>query len=47
VEWESIADWQCAHDEELRRLVSKLEWAEFTSTPGLDEIVDEWRRSAP
>lgn len=41
VEWESIDHWRRAHDETFQRLVSAPEWANFTSTPGHYEIVDE------
>jgi heme-degrading monooxygenase HmoA len=38
-EWESAEHWRAAHDDGFRRLVSRPEWSEFPSTPGLYEIV--------
>jgi mannose-6-phosphate isomerase-like protein (cupin superfamily) len=38
-EWETIEDWRAAHDEGFRQLVSGPEWAEFSSSPALYEIV--------
>ncbi|HEY6471056.1 MAG TPA: antibiotic biosynthesis monooxygenase family protein [Candidatus Dormibacteraeota bacterium] len=39
--WESTEDWQNAHDETFRALVSDPAWAEFPSTPTLCEVVHE------
>lgn len=39
--WASLAEFQAAHDEGFRALVSKPEWAPFRSQPGLYEVVDE------
>lgn len=41
VHWDSVEDWQEAHDDGFRRLVSQDGWAEFTSTHALYEVVDE------
>lgn len=41
VHWDSVETWQAAHDDGFRELVTKPEWAEFTSTPALYEVVDE------
>ncbi len=38
-EWESAEHWRAAHDDGFRQLVSRPEWAEFTSIPALYEIV--------
>jgi mannose-6-phosphate isomerase-like protein (cupin superfamily) len=38
-EWETSEDWRAAHDEGFRQLVSRPEWAEFSSTPALYEVV--------
>src|SRR5579884_2029964 len=38
-EWETVEHWRAAHDEGFRRLVSRPEWAEFSSTHALYEVV--------
>ncbi len=38
-EWETVEDWRAAHDEGFRQLLSRPEWAEFSSTHALYEIV--------
>ena len=38
-QWETPAHWRAAHDEGFRQLVSGPEWAEFSSTPALYEVV--------
>jgi heme-degrading monooxygenase HmoA len=38
-EWETPAHWRAAHDEGFRQLVSRPEWAEFSSTHALYEGV--------
>jgi mannose-6-phosphate isomerase-like protein (cupin superfamily) len=38
-EWETAEHWRAAHDEGFRQLVSRLEWAEFSSTHALYDIV--------
>lgn len=40
-QWASAADFQAAHDDGFRALVSQPEWAAFRSTPGLYEVVHE------
>jgi heme-degrading monooxygenase HmoA len=40
-EWESAAQWKAAHDDGFRALISKPEWAAYTSTFGLYEVVHE------
>jgi heme-degrading monooxygenase HmoA len=42
VHWADAAAWQAAHDDGFRALVQQPEWAEFTSTPGLFEPIDEF-----
>ena len=41
VEWDSVEDWRTAHGEQFLSMVRKPEWAGFTTTPGLYEVVDE------
>jgi heme-degrading monooxygenase HmoA len=41
VEWQSPEHWEAAHDSGFRALVSLPEWADFTSTPSLYEVVHE------
>jgi heme-degrading monooxygenase HmoA len=41
VEWESPEHWRDAHGAEFRSIVSRPEWAAFTSTPALYEVVHE------
>ena len=41
VEWESVEHWKAAHGPEFVAMVSRSEWAFFTSTPALYELVDE------
>ncbi len=38
-QWESQAHFAAAHDDGFRALVSRPEWAAFTSTPALYEVV--------
>ncbi len=45
-EWESVEDWRAAHDEGFRQLVSGPEWAEFSSTHALYEVVHAGDASA-
>ena len=37
--WRSAADWAAAHDAGFRQMLARPEWAPFTSTPALYEIV--------
>lgn len=39
VEWETVEHWQAAHDDTFRAMVSGPEWAPFTSTPALYDVV--------
>lgn len=39
--WSSAADFQAAHDDGFRALVSQPKWAAFRSTPALYEVVHE------
>lgn len=39
VQWASVEQWQAAHDDGFRELVGKAEWAAFTTTPALYDIV--------
>ncbi|WP_375430585.1 antibiotic biosynthesis monooxygenase family protein [uncultured Friedmanniella sp.] len=39
--WRSAEHWRAAHDQGFRALVSRPEWAAFTSTPGLYDVVHE------
>ena len=39
--WDSADHWQNAHDEGFRATLSQPEWAQFTSTPALHDLVDE------
>lgn len=41
VEWESPEHWRAAHSPEFMAEASRPEWAFFTSTPALYDIVDE------
>src|SRR3954463_11512032 len=41
VEWESADAWRAAHGQEFRELVSRPDWAFFTSVPALYEVIDE------
>ena len=41
VEWASVEDWRTAHGEQFLSMVRTPEWAAFTTTPGLYEVVDE------
>ena len=41
VEWESPEHWRAAHDPELMAKASRPEWAFFTSTPALYDVIDE------
>lgn len=45
-EWDSVEDWQKAHDDGFRALVADPAWAEFTSTPILCEVVHEGHNPA-
>lgn len=40
-QWNSMAEFQAAHDEGFRALVSQPQWAPFRSLPGLYEVVHE------
>ncbi len=40
-QWESAADFQTAHDDGFRALVSQPAWAPFRSIPALYEVVHE------
>lgn len=41
VEWESADAYRAAHEQdELLRLVTRRDWAEYPSTPALDEVVE-------
>lgn len=42
-QWESTKDFQAAHDDGFRALVSQPAWREFSSHPGLFEVVHETR----
>ena len=39
--WESMADFNAAHDDGFRALVTRPEWKAFQSTPALYEVVHE------
>ena len=39
VSWESAQHWREAHDDGFRALVAQPEWAPFSSTPALYEVV--------
>ena len=41
VEWESADHWRAAHNPEFMARASRPEWAFFTSTPALYDIIDE------
>ena len=43
-QWESVEDFNAAHDEGFRALVSQPHWAAFHSFPALYEVVHEGRR---
>ena len=45
VDWESVEHWRAAHGEEFRTLVAGPEWADFTSSPALYEVVHERQAS--
>lgn len=47
VHWDTVEDWQAAHDEGFRRLVSQPGWAGFTSTHALYEVVHEAAAEPP
>ncbi len=40
-EWETADQWKAAHDDGFRRLLSKPDWSEFTSTHALYEVVHQ------
>ncbi|HEY6468778.1 MAG TPA: antibiotic biosynthesis monooxygenase family protein [Candidatus Dormibacteraeota bacterium] len=40
-EWDSVEQWQGAHDAGFRALVGDPEWTKFPSTPTLCEVIDE------
>lgn len=40
-EWDTVDDWRGAHDAEFRALVTRPEWAPFSSTPALYEVVHQ------
>ena len=40
-QWASLNDFQAAHDDGFRSLVSQPHWQVFTSTPSLFEVVHE------
>ncbi len=42
--WESLEDFNAAHDEGFRALVSQPAWAAFRSSPALYEVVHEGSR---
>ena len=42
--WESLEDFNAAHDEGFRTLVSQPAWAAFPSSPALYEVVHEGNR---
>lgn len=46
-EWETTEHWRGAHDEGFRRLVSRPEWSEFSSTHALYEVVHAGKASDP
>lgn len=37
--WQSAEHWKAAHDAGFRELLSRPEWAPFTSTPALYDVV--------
>jgi hypothetical protein len=39
--WASVEDFNAAHDEGFRALVSQPAWTDFRSLPGLYEVVHE------
>jgi heme-degrading monooxygenase HmoA len=39
--WESVEHFRASHGDEFRRMISRQEWAPFTSKPGLYEVVHE------
>ena len=43
-QWESVEDFNAAHDAGFRALVSQPHWAAFRSFPALYEVVHEGRR---
>jgi heme-degrading monooxygenase HmoA len=45
--WASIQDFQSAHDDGFRALVSRPEWAAFHSLPALYEVVHEGQSEGP
>lgn len=40
-QWASVEEFQAAHDDGFQRLVSRAEWKEFRSLPGLYEVVHQ------
>jgi heme-degrading monooxygenase HmoA len=46
-QWDTVENWQAAHDEGFRRLLSQPGWAEFTSTHALYEVVHEATADSP
>jgi heme-degrading monooxygenase HmoA len=40
-DWDSNEQFDAAHDEGFRKLVSKPEWREFPATPNLFQVVHE------
>ena len=46
-QWESMQDFQAAHDDGFRALVNQPQWADFRSTPGLYEVVHEATAGSP
>lgn len=38
-EWETVDDWQAAHDNGFRKLVGQPEWVAFASSHSLYEVV--------
>src|SRR5690348_7417093 len=45
-QWSSMEDFQAAHDEGFRALVSQPQWAAFRSRPGLYEVVHQGQAEA-
>lgn len=40
-EWETSEQWRAAHDEGFRQLLGQPEWADFTSTHALYEVIHQ------